>query len=215
MQIRKKINCENKRHLHQSRWAVKCQPRKIVLFWQAEKGADGKSPGRAGTTWQKAEGWVGSPGMMKQKSHPHTHSLWGYWGSLSPCLIKCSKNDWNTSPIAKENPPTLILPWKMPHLHLTRDSPTQRSTWVGQICPCGLGAFECLPRGSNKISIKILNKHMAGEARGIEMPVGAELRGKTSEQTRRTLMIVTALSSKTFIGLHCLLPQNGKKKSKI
>lgn len=56
---------------------------------------------------------------------------------------------------------------------------------------------------------------MAGEAKGIEMPVGAELRGKTSEQTRRTLMIVTALSSKTFIGLHCLLPQNGKKKQDL
>lgn len=116
------------------------------------------------------------------KSSPRARlGLLGFSLSLSHYMFK----KW-LEPLTKSKGKSTNLHFamKMPHLHLTRDSPTQRSTWVGQICPCGLGAFECLPRGSNKISIKILNKHMDGEARGIEMPMGAELRGKTSEQTR-------------------------------
>lgn len=111
--------------------------------------------------------------------------------------------------MAKDDPPTFILPWKMPDLHLIRDSPTPRSTWVAQTYQCGWEAFECLPRGSNKICTKNLNKHNGGEARslwelGWEENVGAG---------GRMLTAATALSSKTFISLHCLLPQHEKMQN--
>lgn len=101
------------------------------------------------------------------KSSP-THTTFGVTGVLfEPVSLSIQKNDSNPSPMAKDDPPTFLLPWKMPDLHLIRDSPTPRSTWVAQTYQCGWEAFECLPRGSNKICTKNLNKHNGGEARGL------------------------------------------------
>lgn len=57
--------------------------------------------------------------------------------------------------------------------------------------------------------------HRGGEVRGIKMPVGTGLRGKTQEQARRKLMAAAALSSKTFISSTVFFLSMKKKQSLV
>lgn len=87
MQIRKKINCENKRHLHQSRWAVKCQPR-LSCSGKQRIGLTGKVQGEPEQLDRRLKGEWAVLGWWSWKIIP-TCTTFGVTGVLFEPVSLC------------------------------------------------------------------------------------------------------------------------------
>lgn len=166
MQMRKKINCENKRYLHQNRWVAKCQPKRngLVLESKEEGWRENSRASRNNVREVWRVGWWPWDNTAGKSSHTHkSNNFWGYQGS--PVSLEYSKSDLRPSPMTKYNCINLHCAIKRgPTHHLIRGSPTQRGIWDWDL-PMWFGGFWVFTqRQQQNIYKESKQTHRGGEA---------------------------------------------------